>query len=192
MTPKTDRRLQVVPTLRGKRVILRDLRAEDIPSLCHYAGHPEVSRWMPNLAYPFGEAQAREVLRKSAEKARSGDGYYFGIELAERAEVIGVIGVKEINRADRHADLGAWIGREFRRQGLAEEAIRLALRFAFRDLRLHRVSALALAPNVASAGLLRKLGFCIEGRWRKDCFLRGRWYDAIVFGLLDREFAARG
>lgn len=180
-----------VPTLQGDRIILRSLRAEDIPALCRHAGHPEVSRWMPNLAYPFGEQEARDVIRRAAEQARSGDGYYFGIDLVGRKEVIGIIGVKLINWTDCHADLSFWIGQGFRRQGLTEEAVRLALRFTFRDLRLHRVSAHALAPNVASAGLLQKVGFRLEGRWRKDCFLRGRWYDAVVFGLLDREFLGR-
>ena len=188
MTAKATHQPQVVPALRGERVILRGPRAEDVPSLCKYAGDPEVSRWMPNLAFPFGEAEAREVVRNAAERARTGEGYCFGIVPVEAGELIGIIGVKHICWPDRRADMGFWIGRGFRRKGFTEEAVRLALGFAFGTLRLHRVTALALAPNAASAGLLQKVGFRKEGVWRKDCFLRGRWYDAVVFGLLEGEY----
>ncbi|HPC11140.1 MAG TPA: alpha-amylase family glycosyl hydrolase, partial [candidate division Zixibacteria bacterium] len=61
--------------------------------------------------------------------------------------------------------------------------------FAFRDLRLHRLTALVLAPNVGSARLLEKVGFRYEGTRRKDCRLRRRWYDVAVYGLLAREWA---
>jgi ribosomal-protein-alanine N-acetyltransferase len=68
------------------------------------------------------------------------------------------------------------------------EAVAVAVRFGFLRLRLHRIEANVTAGNAASAGLLKRLGFTLEGTWRDKVYARGQFHDLWQFGLLENEY----
>jgi RimJ/RimL family protein N-acetyltransferase len=68
----------------------------------------------------------------------------------------------------------------------------LALDYAFRALGLHRVSVRVLAHNARAIRAYQKCGFVAEGREREAAFIDGAWYDDLIMGVLDRDFAASG
>lgn len=88
------------------------------------------------------------------------------------------------------AVLGYWIGEEHARQGFMGEALPLALKRAFTQLRLHRVEADVLPENRASKRLLRKCGFSLEGLSREYAHVAGRWRDHERWALLGKDFRA--
>lgn len=88
------------------------------------------------------------------------------------------------------AVLGYWIGAEHARQGFMSEALPLALRRVFVQLRIHRVEADVLPENRASKRLLRKCGFVREGLAREFAHVAGRWRDHERWALLAKDFRA--
>ncbi len=68
-------------------------------------------------------------------------------------------------------------------QGFATEAARALAHFGFSQLRLARISATCRPENVASAGVLRKLGMEQVGRLKNDRLIRGSWLDTLVFAV---------
>ena len=58
----------------------------------------------------------------------------------------------------------------------------------FTSMGLHRISSWCIAENGASIGVLRNLGMREEGRLRENEFLKGRWCDTLVFGLIKEEW----
>lgn len=56
------------------------------------------------------------------------------------------------------------------------------------DLKLHRIWATCDINNVASAGVMEKIGMQREGHFRQDMFLRGEWRDSYLYALLEDEF----
>ena len=62
------------------------------------------------------------------------------------------------------------------------------LQWAFDTLDLNRVQAEADTRNPASARVLEKLGFVLEGTLREDCVVNGEVSDSWVFGLLERDW----
>ena len=68
------------------------------------------------------------------------------------------------------------------------EAVAEVLRFCFDCLNVHRVEADVTEGNVASAALLRKLGFVLEGLWRERVYSRGAYHGMWQFGLLEQEY----
>jgi [ribosomal protein S5]-alanine N-acetyltransferase len=68
-------------------------------------------------------------------------------------------------------------------RGYATQAVRLAVRVAFDDLKLHRVQAAVVPENAASARVLAKVGFREEGLARRYLFLDGQWKDHRMFAL---------
>lgn len=62
-------------------------------------------------------------------------------------------------------------------QGYMSEGLALVLRYAFEELRLHRLDAQIQPGNHASVGLIRRLGFRNEGYSPDLLFIDGAWRD---------------
>jgi ribosomal-protein-alanine N-acetyltransferase len=73
--------------------------------------------------------------------------------------------------------LGYWIGAPFQKQGYAEEGLRLVMRYAFTDLKLHRLEANIQPENEASRTLVQRAGFEKEGYSPRYLKISGRWRD---------------
>ncbi len=86
------------------------------------------------------------------------------------------------------ADLGYELDPEYWGHGYATEAVAGLLEFGFGELDLHRVWAYCLAENQPSWRLLQRLGFRLEGTVRENEFMRGRWWDSQLYGLLASEW----
>ena len=65
------------------------------------------------------------------------------------------------------------------------------LRFAFDELRLHRVEAACLPRNLASRGVLTKAGFAEEGHAQRYLRINGIWEDHVLYGLVEDDPGAR-
>jgi len=106
--------------------------------------------------------------------------------------IVGGINVNEIVRGVfQSAYLGYQIGEPFARHGYMTEALRLAVEFAFRELRLHRVEANIQPANDASRALVRRAGFRREGLSRRYLKIGGRWRDHERWTLLAEDWRAR-
>ena len=119
----------------------------------------------------------------------------FEIRRISDGAVIGSIEISRIARGNfQSAYLGYRIAVAERRRGYMTEALQLALRHAFRDLKLHRVEANVEPGNEASIALVRRAGFTREGFSRRYLKLGGRWRDHERWALLREDWRppARG
>lgn len=95
---------------------------------------------------------------------------------------VGVLAKNDIYRCS--AELGYWIGEPFWGRGVATEAVRQAVRWAFeRDPGLMRIFAEVFAENRASQRVLEKNGFVLESRRRMAYIKNGRLGDDTVWVL---------
>jgi [ribosomal protein S5]-alanine N-acetyltransferase len=101
---------------------------------------------------------------------------------------LGWAGLSRWNPDHRSASLGYCLGEAAWGRGYATEAARALLAWAFDALPLNRVQAEADTRNAASARVLEKLGFVLEGTLREDCVVDGVVSDSWVYGLLRREW----
>jgi RimJ/RimL family protein N-acetyltransferase len=105
------------------------------------------------------------------------------------ANAVGALGLRGINWRSRHAEYWIYLGdRLARGKGLAEEASRLLLRFAFDTLGLHRVFLQVNVTNQPAISLYRRLGFVEEGTLRAAAFVDGRFVDRLLLSMLSHEF----
>jgi RimJ/RimL family protein N-acetyltransferase len=88
--------------------------------------------------------------------------------LVDGAELLGSISVHRIDRDQDDGELGYWIAPSARGRGLAGLAAGAACRWAFEDLRLHRIQLFHAVENTASARVAEKAGFTCEGRLRQS------------------------
>ena len=84
--------------------------------------------------------------------------------------------------------LGFKIGESFQGQGYMTEAITASLHYIFHTLNLHRVAASYMPRNKASAKVLEKCQFHIEGRAPSYICINGKWEDHVITSILNRKW----
>jgi RimJ/RimL family protein N-acetyltransferase len=105
--------------------------------------------------------------------------------------LIGSVGVDDLSPGRAHnGELGYWLGREHRGRGIAREAVRAFIPYAFQQLELNRLTAHTLHFNSASNRILEASGFKLEGMLRQYTRTTTGFHDTLVFGLLRDEWAA--
>jgi ribosomal-protein-alanine N-acetyltransferase len=132
--------------------------------------------------YPPADAAS---YRRLLERNRADN--FFAL-LARRTEDDAIVGLFELSDLVRgsfqNAYLGYWVGEPYAGQGYMLEGMQLALRFAFNDLRLHRVEANIQPANKRSLALARKSGFRREGFSPRYLKIGGRWRDHERWAIL--------
>lgn len=114
-----------------------------------------------------------------------------GDELVETLTPIGqlVLNVQDETMV-QHRDCTLIIGidKGYQRKGYGSEAIQWVLGWAFDYANMHRVGLEVYEWNVGAAAAYEKVGFHEEGRRRESLFLRGRYWDNILMGVLASEW----
>ena len=137
----------------------------------------------------FTLAGQRAAIEESATARAAGTSYAFCIRAG--GELVGRVTLSQVFRkAFRNCYLGYWVGQEHNGRGFATAAVRLAVRYAFRDLGLHRVQANVMTGNPRSARVLEKAGFRNEGLALRYLAIAGRWEDHHMYALTVEDAAA--
>lgn len=165
----------------GTKITLRKLKRSDASSIYNNAKNKEIS-WHTSLPYPYKLSHAKEFINRCHQNYRNKSAYDFGIEKA--GKIIGMISLIKVDFNNRNAEVGYWLGKKYWRKGITEEALKLIIDFGFNSLNLKRIYARVMHPNIASAKLLEKVGFKLEGKLRKHVFRNNKWMDELYFGLL--------
>ncbi|CAN5882784.1 GNAT family protein [soil metagenome] len=135
--------------------------------------------------------RGRRIQLVEANDGRPADGQRFEIRRESDGAVVGSIELSRIARGNfQSAYLGYRTAPGARRQGYMTEALQLALRHAFRTLRLHRVEANIEPGNEPSIALVRRAGFTREGFSRRYLKHGGRWRDHERWALLREDWRA--
>ncbi len=174
--------------LDGDRIKLRRLKLSDAKDIYENIKDEEVIRWLLRIPHPYRLEDAIKFIRGTHYRIRKGKGYAFGILLKETDRVIGVVDIFNVDWESRNADIGYWLGKKYWNKGLMSEAIRLILRFAFEELKLHKISATIFEDNVASRRVLEKVGFKLEGKRREARLKFGKWHNELLYGILESEY----
>ena len=105
--------------------------------------------------------------------------------LVTDGSIIGAISLSQLFRGGfQNAYLGYYVGAQYSGQGLMTEALQLLLRYAFKDLRLHRLEANIQPGNIASIALVKRAGFVLEGYSKRYLKICGRWRDHERWAIL--------
>src|SRR5215510_5912237 len=170
--------------IEGRIINLRTLRNSDAYSIYKNANDREVTMYT-RLPYPYKLKYAHDFVRLSQEHYNEKTAFELGIESKKTEEIIGMISLGNIDYEHRSGEVGYWLGNQYWRRGITKEALSLILDFGFSNLELNRIHAKVLHPNLASIRLLQSAGFRYESRVRKSVFRDGRWFDELIFAVVD-------
>ena len=105
--------------------------------------------------------------------------------------IVGAINMSQIFRKSfQNAYLGYSLGVKYVENGFMTEAVQLILRYAFKDLKLHRVEANVQPHNTDSIAVLQRCGFTKEGFSPKYLKISGRWRDHERWAIIKEDWKA--
>ena len=115
--------------------------------------------------------------------------YFFGIHTLADNKLIGLLGLDGVEWVAGNTWIGIGLGeREYWGKGYGTDAMKVAVRFAFLELNLHRVSLDVFEYNPRAIHCYEKAGFRHEGRARGVLNRDGRRWDLIYMSILRSEW----
>lgn len=72
-------------------------------------------------------------------------------------------------------------------KGYAYESVLTVIRFAFKELKIHKLMAFVNAENIPSIKLLERLNMTKEGHMREARLINGKWADEYVFAMIESD-----
>ena len=156
------------------------LAREDLPDLVQLHLDSEVSRFLGGVRAPSATATYLETnLRHWADRGlglwtlRTGDGAFIGRAGLRHVELEGVLELELAYTFVR----SAW------GQGFATEASAAMVTYAFDDGDLDYLTIGHFADNPASARIITKLGFILQGEISRDCVARDEKARCLTYRL---------
>ena len=160
---------------------LRSWSWDDAPALVRYADNRDI--WLnvrDAFPHPYTEADADAWLNLVVDQDRP-----TSFAIATESEAIGGIGMTlkdDVRR--RTAEIGYWLAEPFWGRGIATDAVRAVVDYAFANFDLTRVEAYVFEWNLASCRVLQKAGFVQEARLRRRVTKNGKTIDEFLYALV--------
>lgn len=109
--------------------------------------------------------------------------YTFTIRVNGR--MAGLIGLKDIDRANKKTEIGYWLSQDFLGRGIMTRPVSTLCDFAFGELDMNRIQIKCAVANTASRNIPQRLGFQLEGIERAGELLTGGVFtDLAVYSKL--------
>jgi [ribosomal protein S5]-alanine N-acetyltransferase len=190
--------LRGFPILGGENVKLRPLYKTDakrIPKLLTQ----EVSYYLKLIIpIPYKIKDAMRFIEQSHRSFKSRKGFIFGIDIRESDDYnklststsslfVGIISLENIDKTNRNAEVGYWIGKEYWDMGIATESLTLLINYSFNVLDLHKVYASVFAENIASIRVLEKCSLTKEGELYEHRYKNGKFHNMLLYGTIKKK-----
>jgi aminoglycoside 6'-N-acetyltransferase len=166
------------PLLRGRNIVLRPLRTDDVERVAEIQAEPGIARWWG----PPKEAELRRQADGSDDEAKA-------LAIEREGELVGFIQYHEENEPDfRHAAIDIFVAGRAQGYGLGTDAVWTLARYLIDERGHHRLTIDPAAGNDAAIRVYEKVGFRRVGvmreYWRSP---DGTWQDGLLMDLLARQ-----
>jgi len=181
----------------GRRIVLRPLEVGDFP------GWREVRRRNDDWLTPWepsrlvGQPDVIEdrdafAVRCSARQRERQLGTGFGYGIFVDGVFAGEVNLSSVHRgAFQSGYIGYWVDRAQAGNGYVAEALVLVARYAFEDLRLHRLQIAIIPRNHRSRRVVEKLGLRDEGTALRYLEINGVWEDHVRYAITTEDWIER-
>jgi RimJ/RimL family protein N-acetyltransferase len=160
---------------------VRSLTNGDAAAVVKYANNKRVSvNLRDRFPFPYTRTDAEAFIAAAAAHQPETD-----FAIASKSEVIGGIGFhRQIDVHRLSAEIGYWLGEPYWGRGIATQAVRGLTEWVFATTPLVRLFAHVFEWNPASARVLEKAGYTLEGRLRRSVLKDGKLIDQLVYAVI--------
>jgi RimJ/RimL family protein N-acetyltransferase len=149
------------PVLEEGPYTLRLPRTDDVSWIFHACQDEGIQRFTL-VPVPYLPSHAVGFVTVAEECCAAGTALHFVVALTESGELLGAASLG-LTAGDGAGELGYWVERDARRQGVARRAIAALERFARDEVGLRELAVPILTDNAASRGLVEACGYTLVG-----------------------------
>ena len=121
-------------------------------------------------------------------KVKTGQAVQFIIFEKETDNKIGSVYLSNVDYKFKKAEWGIFIGKsDCRGKGYGNQAAKLIIKYAFEEMKLHRVYARAYADNERAINNNIKAGLKLEGILKDDVFVNGEFRDIAWLAIINEN-----
>ena len=169
--------------LRTERLELRPFVDDDLDALLAMQSDEAVTRYL-NWG-PQSRRQVKELLERIKLMT-----VRLAVVLPDSGAVVGDVSLWRTSGEHAQGEIGFVVHPDHQRRGYATEACGALLRLGFEQLGLHRIVGRADARNVASIGVMERIGMRREAHHRENEWIKGEWTDEVICAALAHEWLA--
>lgn len=167
-----------------KRLRLRAFVPADSPTFWTWWNDPALMRLQSEHAIvPKGPSQVIDIMQNWSATAL----LFLCAEELNGRDLVGMVHIWGGEAKNRDYRLATVLAPKVWGQGYGRELLRFALKHAFDELGVHRVTLNVLAYNERAVRCYRSVGFQLEGTLRRAVFRDGGWHDFLVMGILRED-----
>lgn len=138
---------------------MRPFEPKDAQPLYEIHLEDAVKTWFPNESYRDLQ-ETQEAIRFYVHRVEQGRfPYVLAVERKDTGELMGDVGISEVDGREHEAEVGYVIGEKFRGKGYATEALEAISRFATSALGIRVLHGRVIWGNNASVRVLEKSGY---------------------------------
>jgi RimJ/RimL family protein N-acetyltransferase len=147
-----------VPDLHDDLVTLRPPVPGDVEAITAAVQDPDIPRFTM-VPTPYAEVDAVAYVDRASSSWRAGTDASFLVVDRASGELLGAIGLHQLDATAGRAQVGYWVDAAARQHGVATRALTLVTAWALGTLGLRRVQALVFTDNAWSQRVLEKAGY---------------------------------
>jgi [ribosomal protein S5]-alanine N-acetyltransferase len=168
--------------LKSQEFILRRPKASDLNSWHKNMNDKTIGKNLRAVIYPVKKEVVKKYLEEALKniKLKNKDKEIFVIDI--NGECAGTIALSNIE-LNHKAIVGYWLGKKFRGRGIMSKALKMITEYGFRKYHLRRIKAHVVTFNKASARVLEKCGYKLEGIQKKNRLKNGKYYDDYLYAI---------
>ena len=171
-------------TMETEMLLLRRFCLSDAGMVASICNTDEVYKGTLALPHPYTEESAAFWINHQDENFEKNYYYDYAITDKETGELYGCMGMG-IDSNSNMGELGYWVSPAHWNKGIATEAARAMIQFAFDIKKFHKVNARFFTYNPASGRVMEKAGMEREGLQKKHVWKIDRFEDIILYGIVN-------
>ncbi len=170
------------------KVSIRELSLDDVEDRYQWCLDKEVTKHlnMPEKYPPFSREETKQWIEMCINKR---NGYEQKAIVTEEGKHIGWVDLKNIDKMNKHAELGIAIGdKTYWGKGFGVGAMKEMLLWGFNELELNKIWLRVEVGNEKAIKSYIRIGYVEEGILRQDRFRNGEFVDRIRMSILKQDF----
>lgn len=170
--------------IRGEQVLLRFIEPDDLEDIRGMTNDADQEFMIGGWSFPTAKKHQEEWYQRVLVDRNN-----LRLAIEFEGSFVGLVTLTDIDWKNSKAESGIRLTLNAPKQkGIATDALKALLKYAFEELNLQRVYATVLEHNLASKKLHDKCGYVVEGTLRKSIYKRGSYHSVYVMGFLKEEY----
>lgn len=158
----------------------KSLSINDVNQIHEFSSNKDASKyigWNLKTTLEDTEKLINTLLKNEANKTH----IYASVYLKNTDILIGTAMIFNIDKTAKHAEIGYVLHQDFWHNGYGTEMISMLSDFCFNILKINKIYANVVEPNIGSQCILIKNNFTLEAELKEHFYIDNQYHSCLIF-----------